>query len=165
MEFDGAVVLGEHDGPLRDLILAFKKSSHRDLASFFAERLAERLKARLAGRIDSFSGVVAVPLHPIDFILRGYNPAEELAVALARILKLPVRRWLRKRRRTRSQKRLSLEERLKNLRGVFEAVGGAHGRVLLVDDVLTTGATLSACAGALRCSGASEIRAIAVGRG
>lgn len=105
-------------------------------------------------------------MHRIDFILRGYNAAGELARGIARELGVPENpRALRKRRRTRPQKSLVLRERLENLRGAFEPAARIAGRVLLVDDVLTTGATLAECADALRRAGATSVETAVVARG
>lgn len=160
IRFDGAVALGAYEGKLRELVIAFKQPAYRVLTGLFVPRLA----ARLGGR--RFDAVVPVPMHRIDFILRGYNAAAELAAGLARQLEVPERpRALRKLRRTRPQKNLVLRERLVNLRGAFEPAARIAGRVLLVDDVLTSGATLTECADALRRAGAMSVEAAVVARG
>jgi ComF family protein len=160
VRFDGAVALGAYEGKLRELAIAFKQPAHRALAGLFVPRLAKRL----AGR--RFEAVVPVPMHRLDFILRGYNAAGELAAGIARALGVPDRpRALRKVRRTRPQKSLVLRERLVNPRGVFEPASRVGGRILLVDDVLTTGATLAECADALRRSGAAAVEAAVIARG
>ncbi len=106
--------------------------------------------------------LVPVPLHPRRQRLRGFNQAEVLCRALALHLDLPVApRALKRIRATRSQVGLDLSQRQRNLRGAFEVadIPAVYGRrVLLVDDVCTTGATALACAQALRACGAWEVR-------
>ena len=99
---------------------------------------------------------------------RGYNQAEELARIVARDLTLPVETsGLRRVRATGTQTQLGRSERAANVRGAF-AWGGAPldgRRVLLIDDVMTTGATLDACAAALKVAGAGTVWAATVARG
>lgn len=164
--YDSAVSLGPYEGRLRELVIAFKQPPHRALAGFFGPRLCDRLRSRDGAGAGGYDAVVPVPLHWMDFVLRGYNPAEELAARIAGALGTPLRAgWLRKRFRTAPQKSLQLAERLRNPIGVFRGGRGVRGRVLLVDDVLTTGATLSACAEALKSSGAAAVEAAVVARG
>ena len=114
--------------------------------------------------------VVPVPLHWTRRWRRGYNPAALLAEGVARELALPIRCGaLLRRRRGRRQVGLGRRERLAALAGVFAArrfgAGSLRGRsVLLVDDVVTTGATLEACAAALRSAGATRVTALAIAR-
>lgn len=111
--------------------------------------------------------VVPVPLHPQRLERRGYNQAALLAAVLARGVGLPLlERALVRVRNTRPQMSLGREARRANVAGAFRAVDGAveGQRVLLVDDVCTTGATLEACADALREAGAAEVRALTLAR-
>jgi ComF family protein len=124
-----------------------------------------------------WSLVVPVPLHWRRRWLRGYNQAERIAHPLARLLGVPSAELLRRRRATRPQTDLAREERLTNPRGAFVLRSGrwspevalarrrlGGGRVLLIDDVVTTGATLRAAAEALRQAGAGEVVALAAAR-
>ena len=95
---------------------------------------------------------------------RGYDQARALAVALAHRLDLPAARLLRRPVATDPQARRSGAERRTAMRGAFRAVRDVPARVLLVDDVLTTGATLGAAAEALRGAGAREVHAVAAAR-
>jgi len=159
IDFDSAVSLGAYQGRLRDLVIAFKHPNHRLVGDLFAKRLASKLDGR------AYDLIVAVPMHLWDFVWRAHNPAAELAASLSKRLRTPYAPGaLRKRRRTRPQKTLALAERLVNPLGAFYAPAGAAGRVLLLDDVLTTGATLSECARALKAAGAARVDAAVVAR-
>ncbi len=107
--------------------------------------------------------VVPVPLHPLRQLSRGFNQADELA----RSLDLPIASVLRRTRNTGSQADLPAASRHANVRGAFAVVRGANirgRRVVLVDDVSTTGATLEACGRVLLASGAREVRAVIAAR-
>jgi ComF family protein len=110
--------------------------------------------------------VVPVPLHWWRRLRRGYNQSEALARGLARVLALPCRTsWLRRARHTPSQVGKSAEQRRANVRGAFRAARVPAGAsVLLVDDVMTTGATASEAARALKEAGAGRVVAAALGR-
>lgn len=125
-------------------------------ARAFVRALAERA----AGALPRPDAIVPVPLHPSALRTRGFNPALRWAAALARAARAPVHaRALAKRRATRPQKGLGLAERRENVRDAF-SLDPRHGAALrdarnvwLVDDVVTTGATLEACVAALRAAG------------
>ena len=110
--------------------------------------------------------VIPVPLHPARLAERGYNQAALIAAYVARELRLPLEaRGLRRTRHTPQQARLDRAARLGNVTGAFQVRSAAcvrGRRVVLVDDVATTGATLSACAAALREAGAAEVTAVVV---
>ena len=131
-------------------------------------KVVEKLTAPLMfGVLDGdhpFDAVVPVPLHPSRRRKRGFNQAELLARGLARPLGAPVSCALRAVRRTRDQVDLSAAERRANVAGAFSAEGRLRGRVLLVDDVFTTGATMSACADALLRAGVAEVHAVSLCR-
>lgn len=125
------------------------------LGCLYGAELAE------AGLAREFEVVVPVPLHPRKLARRGYNQAEAFGSGLAEMLRCPSRAHaLRRTTHTDSQTRKSRAERWQNVAAVFEvaepaAVAGRH--VLLVDDVLTTGATLEACGNALLAAGARAV--------
>jgi ComF family protein len=109
--------------------------------------------------------LVPVPLHPRRLRQRGYNQAGLLAEGLARLAGLPVLELLRRCKPTRPQWDLDRQSRRDNLAGAFLASSQARGRrVLLIDDVCTSGASLEACARALRRAGAARVAAYVFAR-
>lgn len=129
-------------------------------------RVVERLTAPLMEGIveGPFDVVTCVPLHRSRLRKRGFNQAELMARAVAERIKVPFSDKLEAVRKTRDQVELSAGERRKNVEGAIRARGSARGKVLLVDDVFTTGATLSAGADALVRAGAVEVSALSLCR-
>jgi ComF family protein len=164
--FRGAVAAGRYAGFVRELVHRFKFGGRRDLARPLARRIAERIAAAPWG--GSVGAVVPVPMRRMKILFeRGYNPAELLAGRIARELGRPFRRCLAQVRATASQTSLTGEQRRTNPRGAYAARrwGAPRGRtVLLVDDVLTTGATASECARVLKDAGAEAVYLAVVGR-
>ena len=117
-------------------------------------------------RHHHFDVIVPVPLHRARERERGFNQAALLARRIGRRLAVPTRpRWLARIRPTRPQSELSAGERRANVRGAFRASRRVAGRhVLVVDDILTTGATVDACARALRDAGAQRVGVLTVAR-
>jgi ComF family protein len=163
--FAFAVVLrlGEYDGLLRQVVLRLKDRRGEGLAELIGERWAHR--ARGPFQELGVQGIVPVPLHFWRRMLRGYNQSAALARGLARGLGLGcVNGWLRRVRHTPRQTAQTAAGRRHNVRGAFAVRRGAPvvGRsLLLVDDVMTTGATADEAARALRAAGAARV-AVAV---
>ena len=154
------------EGPVRSLIHALKYGGRTSIADRLGEALAELVAAEVAaadppGRPDL---VAPVPLHCVRARERGFNQSELLARALAPRLGVPLGRPLRKVRHTPPQAGLQRQERLAAQVGVFEAdTNACEGRlVLLVDDVVTTGATMAAASRALTDAGAAGVSCVAV---
>lgn len=136
------------------------------LGRWFAHRLHDVIRENIAfGEIDV---VVPVPLHRGRLRERGYNQAELIARPLARALQVPVGSYLLVRTKPRpSRLLLSRRERWLTVRGAYEIRKGARVdnlRVLLIDDVFTTGATLDACSRALKRAGAKSVAGLTVAR-
>lgn len=155
---DAAFLYG---GPLAEAIRSFKYSARTELASPLSTLLVERA-LELSGEVDV---VTSVPLHPRRLRARGYDQAALLARPVAVALDAPFRpRLLRRIRDTPPQAGLDAEARPSNVRGAFRAECDAPGRVLLIDDVRTTGATLAVCAERLRHAGAERVHTLVLAR-
>ena len=146
-----------YGGPLAVGIKALKYGGRLDYIDALG-RLLESGWKRHAGRVDE---VVAVPLHPDRLRERGFNQSELLATRLARRLGVPLRARLVRVHAGVAQASLPRSIRSESVRHAFEARAGAK-RVLLVDDVRTTGATLRAASGALHKAGAHHVRVMAL---
>jgi ComF family protein len=159
--FDWAYCYGAYEGTLRQLIHLYKYSRMKPLAKPLGDLLAAALP-----RDQQFDGVVAVPLHWRRKWDRGFNQSELLARSIARRCGVPVLHPVRRRRSTRAQAGLSNSRRRQNVAGAFVGKpGAAKGlRILLIDDVMTTGATASACAHALKRAGAQSVALLTLAR-
>ncbi len=164
--FDRARAVMRYDEGSRGLVLGFKYADRTEGAAAYGAWLA-RAGAELTAEADL---IAPVPLHWLRLFARRFNQAALLAQALGRETGLPVvPDLLLRRRHTPSQGRLSADQRRRNVAGAF-AVRGARAprlagrRVLLVDDVLTTGATAAACARTLRRAGASAVDVLVLAR-
>lgn len=153
---------GAYQGPLEKAIRRFKYDGRRPLARPLGRLIAEWvLLEGLAGDL-----VTCVPLHPRRQRARGYNQSELLAREAAARLGLECRFQLTRWRETPPQVGLDRASRLDNVRGAFRwrAQDLARSSVLLIDDVATTGATLDACAAALRAAGSGPVTGLTVAR-
>ena len=163
--FDRARSYALYNAGLIRAIVMLKFERIQPLGEWFAERLVE-----VARREESLAAdvVVPVPLHRQRERERGYNQADLIAKPLARRLKLPYRPNALVRKRPRPDTHiLTFRERWESVRGAFATQNCSQVdnlRVLLVDDVLTTGATLDACAKVLRQAGAKSVIGLTVAR-
>jgi ComF family protein len=152
-----------YEGVGKEVVHALK---YRDQTPV-VERLAAPLLAGAVARTfenGRFDAVVPVPLHRSRLRRRGFNQAALLARGLATRINTPVSDTLQVVRSTRDQVDLSAAERRENVAGAFSARTRARGRLLVVDDVFTTGATTTACAAALLRAGAAEVHAVTLCR-
>lgn len=154
--------LGPYDGPWGELVRALKFDREVAVGRFLSGRMA--VWAREHAVTDAFDLITYVPMRPADRRERGFNQAELLARGVARRLRRPVRRTLTKVRATVVQGQLSARERRMNLRGAFRPVRYGRERVLLVDDVATTGSTMEECASALKRGGYRSVVVLTIAR-
>ncbi len=164
--FSGATALGIYENELRDCVLGSKQASHQALALLLGKLLGERRRSILRSWQPDL--VVPIPLHWWRRVRHGYNNAEVIGEVVSREAGAAFEaRLLQRTRSTRPQFPLSAAERRRNLQNAFRVrnefeVGGS--RVLLVDDILTTGTTCHEAARALHSCGAREIRVAVVAR-
>ena len=158
--FDAAYCFGSYEGRLREWIHLYKYGRVKTMAGPLIELLTAA-----APRQERFDAIVPVPLHWRRRWQRGFNQSELLARGISRKWNLPVIRALRRIRYTPTQTGLSNTARRKNVAAVFSARRSFDGqKLLLIDDVLTTGATAAACALALRRVGAGSVKLLTVAR-
>ena len=148
-----------YDGAARQAMHALKFAAARPLAQVMGAQIAANAPAELLGGRTGAT-LVAVPPHPLRRRARGFDPAALIATALARRTGLPLQRALRRSGARSHQLGASRDTRRDPAQLYFSARAAAPRHVVLVDDVHTTGATLHACATALRGAGAEHIAAI-----
>jgi competence protein ComFC len=166
LHFDSAVAAYRSRGLVRKLVHEFKYGRQRHLRHPLSEWLGETLDdPRLRDR--RFDLIVPVPLHPARERERGFNQAALLAELLARRVAVPLRAVLERVRYTTTQTAYDRAERMENLHDAFRLRKNMNVRelhVLLIDDVLTTGSTLSECARVLKDAGAGSVHAATAAR-
>lgn len=166
LQFDAAVSAYRSRGVVRFLILQFKYNRQLHLRHPIGDWLIDAMAdPRLCGR--KFDMIIPVPLHPARLRERGFNQAQLLAVILAETLSVPLSSALQRVRYTKTQTAFDRSDRMENLRDAFRLRRKASMRelrVLLVDDILTTGSTLSECARVLREAGAHSVYAVTAAR-
>ena len=166
LHFESAVSAFRSRGIVRKVVHEFKYGHHAHLRHPIADWLAETLEdPRLQGR--RFDLLVPVPLHPARRRERGFNQAELLAELLSVRAAVPYRKALQRVRYTTTQTAFDRAERMENLHDAFRLRKNSDVRglrVLLVDDILTTGSTLSECARVLKSAGAISVYAVTAAR-
>ena len=151
--------------PMVSLIHFFKYKNCDYLAGFLAS-LMIRYLSKINFKASHYHFITPVPLHPDKLKIRGYNQAKLLAKLLSNYFKIPFRDDIIIRTNIRpSQTKLLKEKRKKNVEGIFAAKEDLSGkRIILVDDIFTTGSTISACSDALRKKGAEAITIITLSK-
>jgi ComF family protein len=160
--FDASYCFGSYEGLLREWIHLYKYGRVKTMG----RPLGELLSAALP-RDERFDAVVPVPLHWRRRWQRGFNQSELLARGIAKHCGVPVMAALRRVRHTSTQTGLSITSRRRNVAGAFQVrhrLPVAGRRILLIDDVMTTGSTVAACAAVLRRAGALRIVVLTVAR-
>ncbi|MDP2846669.1 MAG: ComF family protein [Humidesulfovibrio sp.] len=163
------LVYGPYAGPLKDLILGYKFEDRLDFGQRLQEFALETFERGLAAspELAACDMIVPVPLHPRRLLARGFNQSLEVARLLSARRALPIRQeGLCRVRRTTPQMELAREARAENIKGAFAASGPllAGRNVLLVDDIMTTGATLEECARAMLNAGALRVDVLVLAR-
>ncbi len=149
----------EREGPFQHIAHALKYQEYKS----FGVELGERIGGLIQDWNVEVDIIIPVPLHRIKLRERGYNQSEYIARGIASVIGKPVRTDIVRRiRHTQTQTKLSLEERRKNMENAFKMIPGASKilsgkKCLLVDDIITTGATTNSCAGGILTAGAKTI--------
>ncbi|HSL93689.1 MAG TPA: ComF family protein [Bacillota bacterium] len=154
------MALAYYEGVVRDALHRLKYSRSPDLA----RQLGILSSQVWSGDISRYDFVTSVPMHRDRYIQRGYNQAELVAREIARTADLPYVSYLTRERDTPPQHSLSHYRRRQNVEDAFSAACPIpHGvRILLVDDILTTGSTVASCAGVLKRGGARDIGVLVI---
>jgi ComF family protein len=151
-----------YEGPMRRALAALKYTGASRLAPILADLVLPTLD-QLVG-ISGPAALVPIPIHRERLAVRGYNQAALLAEGLARRRRMRVATALKRVRPTTKQHRLNRTARLQNLRGAFAATGRTPPVAIVVDDIITTTATLEACASVLREAGCRAVYGLGVAR-
>ncbi len=168
--FDAARSALNYQSPVREIVMRFKFHRSYGMGRYLRGRLARRATTGV-DIFDIFGDVdfiVPVPLHPRRRIWRGFNQSQYLAEEAARIWDKRIENCLLRIKNTRPQSLLSPKERRKNVSGAFRLKGRADVKdktVLLIDDVMTTGATVNECSRVLKEGGAARVVVLTLARG
>ena len=165
--FDAAYAACLYEGILKELIHQYKYGRKCSLSPFLSGLMADFIKDNdeVTGGVDI---ITFIPLQAGRMRERGFNQSKELALHISRDFDIPLSDMLEKAVSTRHQNELARDERLVNVRGAFRLRRGADAagkRILVIDDVMTTGATFSEAGRALKEAGAAEVRCLALARG
>jgi ComF family protein len=167
--FDAARAAVQHDGPTRRAVIRFKYHRIPSLGGPLAALMTRALD-RAPELFEDLRGadvIVPVPLHWRRLAWRGFNQADQLARPVAAALGIPVAPSLKRIRNNRPQSRLTNKQRVENVKGIFALdprfpVDGK--KVILLDDVMTTGSTVNECARVLKKSGAKKVYVFTMSR-
>lgn len=159
--FEGGVSTFVYEDAIRESMMKFKYHGREEYGSWYAQELWRANEEKLRAFAPEL--IVPVPVHPRRYRQRGYNQAAVLAEELGKRMRVPVNTgYLRRTRHTKAQKQLNDQERMRNLMQAFEVVPREQKRttpkrVVLVDDIYTTGSTLEACTRVLKKAGVQQV--------
>ena len=161
--YDQACELYEYSKNVKESIYRFKYYNKQEYAGIYAKQMADRCGRMI--RMWSPDVIIPVPIHISKYKERGFNQAGLIAQALGRAMQIPVdEEYLVRIVKTQPMKELSNRERIKNLQNAFQVRGKVvrYRKVLIVDDIYTTGATFDACAAVLKDAGVSQVYGISL---
>lgn len=166
-DFDMGVCVFEHSGEIKKSIYEFKYKNRREYGEFYAKEAAKIYGREL--KEWNVQAIIPVPIHKERELERGYNQALEFGQALARFTGIPVKkRALIRRKKTSPQKELTEIMRYLNLKNAFaverNSLEGIK-RVLIVDDIYTTGSTIDACSSILKKAGVEKVYFLCISAG
>lgn len=148
---------------IRNALLSLKDEKNSDLARYFAENICNCIAT--SGDDIAFDCVIPVPMHRKRKRERGFNQSELIAENVADILGIPLdTQTLNQAKPSKTQHLLSPAERRDNVNGVYNATACDYERVLLIDDIITTGCTANSCAAALKSAGVGQVYCAAVAK-
>lgn len=150
-----------YEGKVREAICKYKFCGKKDYACQFATIMAKTFNERYSH--DEYDFITSVPLSESRLKERGYNQAELLAQELSKAVKIPYKNVLKKVKDNKTQHDLNLEERIENVKGVYAVLDSnlvKGKRVLICDDIITTGSTLSECINELLKIGTKKVNSI-----
>lgn len=140
----------KYEGAAAKLVKGYKYNGKRYLSEFMADEMAKAI-------VGEFSAICHVPLHKKRLRQRGFDQAELLAKGIAQRTRIPFINLIERVRNTKMQTKLGEKQRRENMKGAFIGTRQISGNVVLIDDVLTTGATALECAEVLTNAGASSV--------
>ena len=159
----------KYDKNMSKSIAAFKFKGKKEYAQFYIDEILNMYETQF--RREKFDVLIPIPLHVSKYNERGFNQAELIAEGISKRLQVPIdTNVLVRIRKTLPQKELDEKERLRNLQKAFELaknIQTKYERILLVDDIYTTGSTIEACANLLVQSGVTEVcyTSVCIGHG
>ncbi len=166
--FDRVYSLGTYQGKLRSTVILMKRPYYESLSLAMGMALADRMALLWRADLPHFDAIVPTPQHWLRRILRRTNSSDLLSESLSRSLKIPIRsHWIKRVRATKKQGMLGGEERRKNVKQAFAVrrrVAFSGKRILLVDDILTSGSTAHAIASAFKKAGAAKVEVAVLAR-
>ncbi len=154
-----------HDSKLAKLIIEGKYNHIKDIYTFLGQLIANEIKRKGYSQLFNNFNLTPIPLAPSRQKWRGFNQAQVLCESLSLQLQLPIQNSLIRQRTTKTQKELSRQERLTNITGAFTCTGIVKNQnYIIVDDVITTGATILEAAKTLKLNGCNKVWCLTVAR-